>query len=59
MRLNKEQAISLARKWEQDNQGMTYLQFRRTVSPAIGLDCAMVLWSGVWLGIELDGYAHS
>jgi hypothetical protein len=22
-------------------------------------DCIMVRWSGMWLGIELDGYTHS
>ena len=37
----------------------TYLQFRRTVRPAFGLDCYMVEWSGMWLGIEPDGYTHS
>jgi hypothetical protein len=37
----------------------TYLQFRRTVRPAIGLDCYMVEWCGMWLGIETDGYTHS
>tara|TARA_R110002073_G_scaffold14246_1_gene58634 strand:+ start:79 stop:270 length:192 start_codon:yes stop_codon:yes gene_type:complete len=37
----------------------TYLQFRRTVRPAIGIDCYMVEWRGMWLGIEPDGYTHS
>ena len=38
-------------------QGMTYLQFRRTVLH--GYDCLMVRWCGMWLGIEKDGYTHS
>ena len=59
MRLNRKQAVSLHRKWEQSNQGMTYRQFRRTVMPAIGLPSAMVLWCGMWLGIETDGHVHS
>jgi len=59
MRLNKEQTISLLKRWKQNNQGMSYLQFRRTVLPAIGFDCAMVQWSGMWLGIEWDGYTHT
>ena len=57
MMLNKAQQIALLRKWQQDNQGMSYLQFRRTV--AQGYDCVMVKWCGMWLGIELDGYTHS
>ena len=32
-------------------------QFRATVQA--GYDCVMVQWSGMWLGIELDGYTHS
>ena len=55
--LNTEQRKALHRKWVQNNQGLTYLQFRRTVMQ--GFDCAMVRWSGMWLGIELDGYTHS
>lgn len=57
MKLNKAQQIALKRKWKQDDQGMTYLQFRRTVQQ--GWDCAMVHWCNMWLGIESDGYTHS
>jgi hypothetical protein len=31
--------------------------FRRNVHPGPG--CIMVHWSGMWLGIEPDGYTHS
>ena len=55
--LNKAQRIALHRVWMRDPQGMTYLQFRRSVVPA--RDCAMVQWCGMWLGIEVDGYTHS
>ena len=55
--LNKAQRAALFRKWQQDSQGMSYRQFRRTVQS--GWDCAMVQWCGMWLGIELDGYTHS
>jgi hypothetical protein len=41
----------------QNDQGLTYLEFRRTVSA--GFDCVMVRWCGMWLGIEPDGYTHS
>ena len=57
MTLNKEQRIALYKKWIQNNQGMSYMQFRRTVQH--GYDCVMVQWSGMWLGIETDGYTHS
>jgi len=57
MKINKAQSKALHRKWTQNDQGMTYLQFRRTVES--GWDCIMVQWSGMWLGIESDGYTHS
>ena len=68
IKLNKNQAKSLLRKWQQNNQGLTYLQFRRTVQPgwdekevllSICSTVVMVKWSGMWLGIEKDGYTHS
>jgi hypothetical protein len=55
--LNRAQRKALHRVWCRDNQGMTYLQFRRSVVPT--RDCAMVRWCGMWLGIEVDGYTHS
>ena len=57
MKLNKAQQLSLKRKWADQGQGLTYLQFRRTVQAGWG--CVMVFWSGMWLGIEKDGYTHS
>ena len=57
--INKAQRAALHRKWVQSDQGMTYLQFRRTVKPYFGGDCVMVPWCNMWLGIELDGYTHS
>ena len=60
MKLNKAQQKSLHIKWLQDNQGLSYLQFRRTVESGLGMDnCAMVKWCGMWLGIETDGYPQS
>lgn len=38
---------------------MTYLQFRRLAYAAVVIDCVMVPWCGMWLGIERDGYTHS
>lgn len=56
-KMTRPQIVSLHRKWRQDNQGMTYKIFRKTVVTSI--DCVMVRWSGMWLGIEEDGYTHS
>lgn len=57
MKLTKPQQRSLHRKWQQDPQGLTYLQFRRTVVP--GWDCVMVRWCQMYVGIEVCGYAHT
>ena len=58
-KMNKLQQRALLRKWQQANQDMTYLQFRRTVMPGIGMDCAIVHWCNMWLGIETNGHTHS
>ena len=57
MNINKAQQTSLKRVWTRNNQSKSYLAFRRTV--CVGSNCAMVHWSGMWLGIEPDGYTHS
>ena len=57
MVLTKAQRLALKRKFDQDPQGLTYRAFRRTVWQ--GWDCIMVPWSGMTLGIELDGYTHT
>ena len=57
MCLTKPQRAALKRVFSRDNQGLTYLAFRRGVVPGFG--CIMVKWSGMWLGIESDGYTHS
>lgn len=59
MRLNKLQQQSLFSKWSIDDQGKSYLAFRRTVYPYIGDNSAVVWWCGILLGIEVDGYTHS
>lgn len=55
--ITRLQQMALRRKWRQDNQGLSYLAFRRSVQQ--GYDCIMVKWCGMWLGIESDGYTHS
>jgi hypothetical protein len=36
-KITKEQQQAIKRKYDQDNQGLTYLQFRRTVQYSYGL----------------------
>jgi len=60
----RAQREALARVYARMKSGdnpttMTYRQFRRTVVPNGLLDCLMVPFAGMWLGIELDGYTHS
>ena len=60
MTLTRSQRESLHGKWLQDSQGMSYLDFRRTVHPELGsYDVLVVKWRGMFLGIETDGYTHS
>ena len=59
MRITKPQQVSLARKWKLNDQGLSYLEFRRTIRPELGGGAIMVAWFGMWLGIETDGYCHS
>ena len=37
----------------------SYLRFRRTAYNDTIMNCVMVPWAGMWLGIEPDGYTHS
>jgi hypothetical protein len=57
MCLTKPQRAALKRVFSRDNQGLTYLAFRRGVVPGHG--CIMIKWCNMWLGIEPDGYTHS
>lgn len=43
--------------WYGSSYLFPYRDFRRLVQP--GPDCIMVFASGIWLGIEPDGYTHS
>lgn len=60
MRITKQQAQSLYNKWVQNDQGVSYLVFRRSAEPTFGYDDAIVVkWCGMWLCIETDGYCHT
>ena len=58
--LTKAQQEALKRLWTRNPQGKTYLQFRRTVQAGFGFDqVVFVMWCGMLIGIEADGYTHS
>jgi len=58
-KITKNQQKSLLRKWKQSDQGMTYLQFRRSAMPMFGDPAIVVKWCNMFLAIEPDGYTHS
>jgi len=57
--ITKNQQQALLRKWKQSDQGMTYLQFRRSAMPLFGDPAIVVKWCNMFLAIEPDGYTHS
>jgi len=59
--LTKEQRLALFRIYNREwiAKPETYLAFRRTAYHDHIMGCVMVPWSGMWLGIEPDGYTHS
>jgi len=57
--LTKQQQISLKQLYDSNNSGFaSYRAFRRTVKQYFG-GYAGVVWSGIFIGIEKDGYRHS
>jgi hypothetical protein len=59
MTITKAQRKALHRKWLQNDQNMSYRAFRASAGKSIGMDCVLIRWSGMTLGIEPDGYTHS
>jgi len=57
--ITKAQQQALLAIWDRNSptNPPTYLAFRRQVQPGPG--CILIPWSGMWLGIEPDGYTHS
>jgi len=56
--LSREERKAIMRKYLQNPDGSkTYREFRKRVTT--GMDCLMLKWCGMWLGIERDGYTHS
>ena len=48
-----EHPINAAMYWR------AYREFRKTAIPAIGINCIMIPWCGMLVGIELDGDTHT
>jgi hypothetical protein len=59
MKITKEQQVALKQVFDRTPLGLTYLQFRRTAFHWQHINCVMVPWGGMILGIERDGYTHS
>lgn len=59
VKLTKAQRHAVYRIYCRDPMPVSYREFRATVIPAIGLDCVVVRWAGMWVAIESDGYAHT
>ena len=64
--LTKPQQRAILEKWQRSDQGVSFLAFRRRVSPILGLgkhgtlnSVVTVEWCGMWLCLELDGYCHT
>ena len=58
LNLTRPQRKAVKRVFDRDIEGLTYRQFRSQVKAGWG--CVMIQTpTGLWLGIELDGYTHS
>ena len=58
--MNKAEREALKRLWIRiEFPRPTYLQFRRTAKYSRMMQCWMVRWCGMWMGIENDGHTHS
>jgi hypothetical protein len=56
--ITKEQRLAVKRVFDRHINNATYREFRARVQ--MGWDCIMVETdTGMWLGIEKDGYTHS
>lgn len=54
------QIKAIVRKFEQENQDISFKEFTKTVQLTIGMDDAVVFkCNNIWLVVETDGYMHS
>ena len=63
VKTTRKQREALHNLWARKDKlrpGETYRQFRKRVFPEFcGWGAVMIEWSGMTIGIEKDGYAHS
>ena len=65
--LSREQRVALKRVYDRGQRSTnrsqayqgTYREFRKTAYVNTMMDCVLVQWCGMTLGIERDGYTHS
>lgn len=69
--LTAAQAVTLHKRWERwsiecangacdplPGDG-SFADFLRECTTAMGGECIMFYWAGMWVGVEKDGYAHT
>ena len=52
-KVNKNQQVSLLRKWKQEDQGLTFIEFRRSVQLHLEWMVPLLL-NGVRCGLQLN-----
>lgn len=58
--LTKAQMKALRDLHERSPDGAKdYVEFIGRANKALAVDCIMIKWCGMWIGIEPDGYTHS
>lgn len=59
MTMNKAEREALKALWLRDTKPCTYMRLRRQAYYSFVMECWMVPWAGMMVGIERDGYTHS
>ena len=57
--LTEAQQLALREIYERKPLEVTWDQFLAKAYRDTIMDCVMVPWAGMWLGIEPDGHTHS
>jgi hypothetical protein len=58
--MNKAEQRALKKLWTRIEIGRPrYRDFRQLAYYNNMMGCWMILWHGMWIGIEKDGYTHS
>lgn len=58
--LNDQQRLALRNLYDRNADGATYYtEFLARAYQSTIMDCIMVPWCGMQVGIETDGYTHS